>query len=107
LFHLYGLADQAFSGGSLIPKGGHNFLEIAVWGIPPLYGPSFNNFSDAHELLQRHQTGFCLPDCDAIAATALRLLKDPQLAGLHRQRCNAAIAELGTHAQQQISAAMA
>lgn len=50
---LYGLADVAFVGGSLINHGGHNFLEAAAWGLPILTGPSSYNFQDIARLLVR------------------------------------------------------
>ena len=44
LFSLYGAADLAFVGGSLVPHGGQNILEPAAWGLAPLYGPNLQNF---------------------------------------------------------------
>lgn len=41
---LYRLADAVFVGGSLVPAGGHNILEPACFGKPPLFGPSMENF---------------------------------------------------------------
>ena len=43
---LYALADVAFVGGSLVPRGGHNPLEPARFGVPVIMGPSFENFRD-------------------------------------------------------------
>jgi 3-deoxy-D-manno-octulosonic-acid transferase len=43
---VYGLADVAFVGGSLIGSGGHNPLEPAQFGVPVLMGPSYENFRD-------------------------------------------------------------
>jgi 3-deoxy-D-manno-octulosonic-acid transferase len=43
---VYGIADVAFVGGSLIKKGGHNPLEPAQFGVPVVMGPSFENFRD-------------------------------------------------------------
>jgi 3-deoxy-D-manno-octulosonic-acid transferase len=40
----YQLASCAFVGGSFAPKGGHNALEPALYGVPTMMGPSiFNN----------------------------------------------------------------
>jgi len=40
----YQLASCAFVGGSFAPKGGHNALEPALYGVPTIMGPSiFNN----------------------------------------------------------------
>jgi 3-deoxy-D-manno-octulosonic-acid transferase len=43
---VYGIADLAFVGGSLIKRGGHNPLEPAQFGVPVLMGPSYENFRD-------------------------------------------------------------
>jgi len=43
---LYRLADAVFVGGSLVPVGGHNILEPASFGKPPLFGPSMENFRE-------------------------------------------------------------
>jgi 3-deoxy-D-manno-octulosonic-acid transferase len=43
---VYGVADIAFVGGSLIAKGGHNPLEPAQFGVPVVMGPSYENFRD-------------------------------------------------------------
>ncbi len=43
---LYALADIAFVGGSLVPRGGHNILEPAQYGVPILVGPYTENFRD-------------------------------------------------------------
>jgi 3-deoxy-D-manno-octulosonic-acid transferase len=49
---VYGLADVAFVGGSLIARGGHNPLEPAQWGVPIVIGPSYENFRDIVAKLQ-------------------------------------------------------
>jgi 3-deoxy-D-manno-octulosonic-acid transferase len=43
---VYGVADVAFVGGSLVRKGGHNPLEPAKFGVPVVMGPSYENFRD-------------------------------------------------------------
>jgi 3-deoxy-D-manno-octulosonic-acid transferase len=42
---LYRLADVAFVGGSLVPMGGHNPLEPALWGKPVVFGPDMRDFT--------------------------------------------------------------
>jgi 3-deoxy-D-manno-octulosonic-acid transferase len=49
LASIYGLATVAFVGGSLVPKGGHNPLEPAQFGVPVVMGPSYENFRDIVE----------------------------------------------------------
>lgn len=43
---LYKAADAVFVGGSLVPAGGHNILEPAWFGLPPVFGPWMENFSE-------------------------------------------------------------
>jgi 3-deoxy-D-manno-octulosonic-acid transferase len=43
---LYSLATVAFVGGSLVPRGGHNILEPALYGIPIVTGSHYENFRD-------------------------------------------------------------
>jgi len=43
---LYSLATVAFVGGSLVPRGGHNILEPALYGIPVVTGNHYENFRD-------------------------------------------------------------
>jgi 3-deoxy-D-manno-octulosonic-acid transferase len=43
---LYSLATVAFVGGSLVPRGGHNILEPALYGVPVVTGNHYENFRD-------------------------------------------------------------
>ena len=43
---LYSLAMVAFVGGSLVPSGGHNILEPALYGVPVVTGNHYENFLD-------------------------------------------------------------
>jgi 3-deoxy-D-manno-octulosonic-acid transferase len=48
----YGQAHIAFVGGSLVQQGGHNPIEPAIHGVPILFGPHMEDFSEiAQELL--------------------------------------------------------
>lgn len=46
LLYLYGLAQVAFLGGSLVSVGGHNPIEAAVCEVPLIMGPETFNFPD-------------------------------------------------------------
>jgi 3-deoxy-D-manno-octulosonic-acid transferase len=50
---LYALADIAFVGGSLVPRGGHNIIEPAQHGVPIVVGNHTENFRDIVSLFQR------------------------------------------------------
>ncbi len=78
LFALYGLADAAFVGGSLIPHGGQNILEPAAWGLAPLYGPHLTNFRWAQSLLEEAGAGLTVRDAPSLAAAVQNLLDHPE-----------------------------
>ncbi|MCZ6874617.1 MAG: 3-deoxy-D-manno-octulosonic acid transferase [bacterium] len=48
---LYSLCTVAFVGGSLIPVGGHNLLEPAVYAKPVVFGPYMQHFPDLAVML--------------------------------------------------------
>ena len=50
---LYELASAVFIGGTLIPKGGHNPLEAARYGVPIAIGPSMENFREVARYFDR------------------------------------------------------
>ena len=80
LFYLYGLADLAFCGGSLVPLGGQNPLEPAAWGKPVLYGPSMDNFQEAGQMLETAGAGQTVADGEGLYLKARALLADPEQA---------------------------
>ena len=51
LAQFYSYAIFAFVGGSLIRHGGQNPIEVAVCGIPVIFGPHMYNFNQVSELL--------------------------------------------------------
>jgi len=51
---LYGLADIAFVGGSLVPRGGHNILEPAQHGAAIVVGNHTENFRDIIWMFQQN-----------------------------------------------------
>jgi 3-deoxy-D-manno-octulosonic-acid transferase len=52
LASLYALADVAFVGGSLVPRGGHNIIEPAQHGVAIMVGNHTENFRDIVSLFQ-------------------------------------------------------
>ena len=75
LIYLYGIAEVAFLGGSLVPVGGHNPIEAAVHGIPLLMGPHRFNWP---EIVRRFSEAQCLHGAskDKLAVIAGDLLAD-------------------------------
>jgi 3-deoxy-D-manno-octulosonic-acid transferase len=51
LAKIYGLCNAAFTGGSLVNRGGHNPLEPAALAKPVFFGPDMSDFAEIRELL--------------------------------------------------------
>lgn len=77
LLAFYGAADIAFVGGSLVPTGGHNLIEPAVWGCPVATGPYLFNFAEVARLLQQRQALAVVQDSAALAQVLGQWLADP------------------------------
>jgi 3-deoxy-D-manno-octulosonic-acid transferase len=92
LFSLYGAADLAFVGGSLVPHGGQNILEPAAQGLAPLYGPHLHNFRWAQDILEAAGAGILVEDGETLAAAARDLLDHPDRRAELGQRAQAALA---------------
>lgn len=67
LLLMLGASDIAFVGGSLVPNGGHNFIEPAVWQLPILSGPSVFNFAEVARLLGDANALAVVSSVDALA----------------------------------------
>ncbi len=78
LFGVYSLATIIFCGGSLVPLGGQNILEAAVWGKPVIYGPSMEDFPEAKEILEKNGAGFEVKDWHELVNVARWLLDNPE-----------------------------
>ncbi|MCL7941422.1 lipid IV(A) 3-deoxy-D-manno-octulosonic acid transferase [Halomonas sp. ATCH28] len=76
LLALYGVADLAFVGGSLVPIGGHNLLEPAALGTPVLTGPALANFSDVAEVMREAGALVEVEDAETLATELRRLFGD-------------------------------
>ena len=76
LMLLYGIADLAFVGGSLVERGGHNPLEPAAHAIPVLMGPHTFNFKDICARLQQADGLITVTDVPSLTNEVGNLLKD-------------------------------
>ncbi|WP_058913708.1 lipid IV(A) 3-deoxy-D-manno-octulosonic acid transferase [Entomohabitans teleogrylli] len=76
LMLLYGIADLAFVGGSLVERGGHNPLEPAAHAIPVLMGPYTFNFKDICARLQAADGLITVTDADSLVKEVSTLLTD-------------------------------
>jgi 3-deoxy-D-manno-octulosonic-acid transferase len=76
LADLYQLANVAFIGGSLVPRGGHNILEAARFGVPIVVGPYTENFRDiVNSFLLAH--AIRIANATQLGSTIDGLLADP------------------------------
>ena len=75
LTRLYGYAQIAYVGGSLIPHGGQNMLEPAAWAIPPIFGPHTFNFKEASQQILEAGGGVRIEDEESLYNTLLELLQ--------------------------------
>ena len=78
LLMLFGVADVAFVGGSLVPVGGHNLLEPAGWGKPVLTGPHLHNFTAISNLLDDAGALTLVDNADALAIALQSLFRHPE-----------------------------
>ncbi|EMY4679181.1 3-deoxy-D-manno-octulosonic acid transferase, partial [Salmonella enterica] len=76
LMLLYGIADLAFVGGSLVERGGHNPLEAAAHAIPVLMGPHTFNFKDICARLEQASGLITITDAATLAKEVSSLLTD-------------------------------
>lgn len=77
---IYSLASIVFIGGSLVPKGGQNPLEAAIWGKPVIFGPHMENFREITKLLMQSGGGMQVKNKEEFQSAAMRLLAEPEYA---------------------------
>jgi 3-deoxy-D-manno-octulosonic-acid transferase len=77
---VYGIADVAFVGGSLVRGGGHNPLEPAQFGVPVIMGPSFENFRDIVDKLKTAEAIRIVRNGDELERTFVELLTNREAA---------------------------
>lgn len=74
---VYRFATLVFVGGSLVPYGGHNILEPALYGRAILTGPHTNNFNKIVEDFTSSGALIQLKSSAQLASEIERLLLDP------------------------------
>jgi 3-deoxy-D-manno-octulosonic-acid transferase len=73
---VYRYAVVAFVGGTLVPIGGHNLLEPAIWGKPVFFGPYTDHCAEIADLLLRADGGRQATDGAALATQMAAVLDD-------------------------------
>jgi 3-deoxy-D-manno-octulosonic-acid transferase len=76
---IYALADAAFVGGSLVSSGGHNILEPAWFGRPPVFGTSMENFRDMADEFLAAQAGVQVASGPQLGKVWIQLIEGDQL----------------------------
>jgi 3-deoxy-D-manno-octulosonic-acid transferase len=77
---LYRLCTVAFIGGSLVPIGGHNMLEPAVFAKPLLFGPYMHHFPELAQMLCQAGGAIQVQHGEALYGEIARLLQQPDAA---------------------------
>jgi len=75
---LYALADVAFVGGSLVPVGGHNLLEPAIYGVPVVFGPYTDHFKEEAKILTKSGGGIQVNNEDELILKLSCLIEDKE-----------------------------
>ena len=76
---VYGLGDLVFVGGSLVPTGGHNILEPALFRKPVLFGPHMNNFREIAEDFLKNGAAIRVNSASDLGAKLIQLYGDETL----------------------------
>jgi 3-deoxy-D-manno-octulosonic-acid transferase len=71
-------ADLTFIGGSLIPRGGQNVIEVAQLGKTALFGPHMENFEDERDLLINGDAAIKVEDSEELISKIQYLLSKPE-----------------------------
>jgi len=74
----YREAAVAFVGGTLVPVGGHNLLEPAVWGTPVVFGPYTDHCAEVATLLQEAGGGYRVTGGEDLVALLAGWLGQPE-----------------------------
>jgi 3-deoxy-D-manno-octulosonic-acid transferase len=77
LAHLYQIATAVFVGGSLIPAGGHNILEPALYGKPIVFGPHMQNFTEIAEAFLSNRAAIQVRHARELEEVIVGLMADP------------------------------
>jgi 3-deoxy-D-manno-octulosonic-acid transferase len=94
LSSVYSLGTVAFIGGSLVPAGGHNPLEPALYAVPVVMGPYGNNFREIITQMRAADALTVLRSEETLAPTLLALLNDTASATAQGNRAKALCAQL-------------
>jgi len=76
---LYSIATVVFIGGSLVPVGGHNVLEAAVFKKPVLFGPHMDSCAEIAGAMKQNGGGILVASLPELIEQTQKLLSDRDL----------------------------
>ena len=80
LTSVFKYSTLVFMGGTLVPRGGHNILEPALFSKPVIFGPHMENFRDMARTFLDRQAAIQIADVDALVRHIRTLLDSPDTA---------------------------
>jgi 3-deoxy-D-manno-octulosonic-acid transferase len=96
---LYAIADIAFVGGSLVPRGGHNILEPAQHGVAIVVGHHTENFRDIVSLFQSRDAVRVVGPAELPLVLMELLSNDAERAALGRRGAESMRSQVGATAR--------
>ncbi len=73
---VYSLASVVFMGGTLVPIGGHNILEPALYSKAIVFGPHMENFAESSRLFQENKAAIQVENGQELGLVLKDLLFD-------------------------------
>ncbi len=93
LAQVYRHGVLAFIGGTLVPVGGHNLLEPALWSKPVFFGPHTDHCSEVAELLVQSGGGIQVRDHRQLTQEIASRLQAPEALGAMGQAAKRVVVE--------------
>lgn len=103
MFDLYQHSSLFFLGGTLVPIGGHNLLEPAVWGIPMIVGPFHKNCQEQADQLEQVNALVKITYADDLYRTTHQFLSNPHLLDTYKKNTLAWIRQDAITTQEHIN----
>ena len=100
---LYSIANVVFCGGSLVPQGGQNVLEPAIWGKPVLYGPHMDDFLWAKDILEAAAGGIMVENVEELTKQVLVFANHKDQALIVGQKARKAVLKLSGAARKHVN----
>jgi 3-deoxy-D-manno-octulosonic-acid transferase len=96
---MYALADIAFVGGSLVPRGGHNIIEPAQHGVATVVGNHTENFRDIVNLFQSRNAVRIVGPAELPLVFLELLANDEERRGLGKRAAETTQSQIGATAR--------